>query len=86
MKILESVGVAPVVEKMVEIRLRWFWHVERILVDSVVRRLDQTERNQTITGRGRPRKTTRKVIKKILKINDLNRSMIHVIDIMIDWA
>jgi len=37
------VGVAPIVEKMVETRLRWFGHVERRLVDFVVRRVDQME-------------------------------------------
>ncbi|KAL5146025.1 Retrovirus-related Pol polyprotein from type-1 retrotransposable element R2 [Glycine soja] len=38
--IRERVGVAPIVEKMVENRLRWFGHVERRPVDSVVRRVD----------------------------------------------
>ncbi|KHN29913.1 hypothetical protein glysoja_014731 [Glycine soja] len=35
--IRERVGVAPIVEKMVENRLRWFGHVERRPVDSLVR-------------------------------------------------
>jgi len=39
----ERVGVAPTVEKMVENRLRWFGHVERRLVNVVVRRVDQME-------------------------------------------
>ncbi|KAL5136130.1 Exportin-4 [Glycine soja] len=69
------VGVAPIVEKMVENRLRWFGHVERRPVDSVVRRVDQMERRQTIRGRGRPKKTIREVIKKDLELNDLDRSM-----------
>ena len=51
--IRERVGVAPIVEKMVENRLRWFGHVERRPVDFVVRRVDQMERRQTIRGRGR---------------------------------
>jgi len=38
-------GVAPIVEKMVENRLRWFGHVERRPVDSVVR-VDQMEDSQ----------------------------------------
>ncbi|KAL5141766.1 Metal tolerance protein 6 [Glycine soja] len=46
--IRERVGVAPIVEKMVENRLKWFGHVERRPVDSVVRRVDQMERRQTI--------------------------------------
>ncbi|KAL5159011.1 Plant cysteine oxidase 3 [Glycine soja] len=65
--------VAPIVEKMVENRLRWFGHVERRPVDSVVRRVDQMERRQTIRGRGRPKKTIREVIKKDLELNDLDR-------------
>jgi len=40
---LERVGVAPIVEKLVENRLRWFGHVERRPVDVVVRRVDQME-------------------------------------------
>ncbi|KAH1255661.1 Retrovirus-related Pol polyprotein from type-2 retrotransposable element R2DM [Glycine max] len=74
--IRERVGVAPIVEKMVENRLRWFGHVERRPIDSVVRRVDQMERRQTIRGRGRPKKTIREVIKKDLEINGLDRSMI----------
>ncbi|KAL5146330.1 Craniofacial development protein 2 [Glycine soja] len=74
--IRERVGVAPIVEKMVENRLRWFGHVERRPVDSVVRRVDQMERRQTIRGKGRPKKTIREVIKKDLELNDLDRSMV----------
>ncbi|KAL5141886.1 hypothetical protein HKD37_09G025150 [Glycine soja] len=74
--IRERVGVAPIVEKMVENRLRWFGHVERRPVDSVVRRVDQMEKRQTIRGRGRPKKTIREVIKKDLELNDLDRSMV----------
>ncbi|KAL5163533.1 Sugar transporter ERD6-like 16 [Glycine soja] len=73
--IRERVGVAPIVEKMVENRLRWFGHVERRPVDSVVRRVDQMERRQTIRDRGRPKKTIREVIKKDLKLNDLDRRL-----------
>ena len=59
-----------------ENRLRWFEHVERRPVDSVVRREYQIERSQTVRERGRPRKTIREVIKKDLEINDLDRSMV----------
>ncbi|KAH1190658.1 Craniofacial development protein 2 [Glycine max] len=64
-------------EGVAEMRmLRWMWwfgHVERRPVDSVVRRVDQMERRQTIRGRGRPKKTIREVIKKDLELNDLDR-------------
>ncbi|RZB64914.1 hypothetical protein D0Y65_041114 [Glycine soja] len=81
--IRERVGVAPIVEKMVENRLRWFGHVERRPVDSVVRRVDQMERRQTIRGRGRPKKTIREVIKKDLEINGLDRRKLDLI--LIYW-
>ena len=42
--IRERVGVAFIVEKMVENRFRWFGYVERRSVDSVVSRVDQMER------------------------------------------
>jgi hypothetical protein len=63
--------VAHIVEKMVENRLGWFGHLERSIVDSVVRRLDQMEGIQIIRGRGRPRKTTRETVMKDLEINEL---------------
>ena len=44
-------GVAPIVEKLVENRLRWFWHVERRPVDVVVRRVDQMEESRVKRGR-----------------------------------
>jgi hypothetical protein len=66
--IRESIGVTPIVEKMVETRLRWFRHVERRLVDSVVRRVDQMESSQITRGRGRPGKIIRQNIEKDLEI------------------
>jgi hypothetical protein len=65
--IRESIGITPIVEKMVETRLRWFRHVERRLVDSVVRRVDQMESSQITRGRGRPGKIIRQNIEKDLE-------------------
>lgn len=56
--------------------LKWFDHVERRLVDSIVRRVDQIKGRQTARGRGRLRKTIRKTIKKYLNINELDRNMV----------
>ena len=53
--IREKVGVAPVVEKLVENRHRWFEHVEKRHVDAVVRRVDQMKKSQIKRGRRRPR-------------------------------
>jgi hypothetical protein len=61
--------VARIVEKMMETRLRWFGHVERRPIGSVVRRVDRMEGSQITRGRGRPRKTIRETIKKDLEIN-----------------
>lgn len=74
--IRKSVGVVPIMEKIVKNRLRYFWHVERRPVDFVVRRVYQMERRQTIRGMRIPRKTIRAVIKKELKINDLDRNIV----------
>lgn len=59
-----------------ENRLRWFGRVERRLLDFVVRRIYQMERGQIVRGRGRPKKTIREVIKKYLKLNNLDKSMV----------
>jgi len=53
--IREKVGVAPVVEKLVENRHRWFGHVEKRPVDVAVRRVDQMKKSQIKRGRRRPR-------------------------------
>jgi hypothetical protein len=58
--IRERVGIAPIVEKMMETKVRWFEYVERKPVNSVVTRLDQMEGSQIATCRGSPRKTIKK--------------------------
>jgi len=73
----EIVGLTHIVEKMVENRLKWFGHVERRLVDDVVRIVDQMEENQIKRGRRRSRKTIRKTIIKDLEINELNPIMVY---------
>ena len=75
--IREKIGVAPIVEKMVESRLRWFGHVWRRSVDAPVRRVDQMEDSPVVKGRGRPRQTIGHVVKRDLKINGLSMEQIH---------
>ena len=53
--------VEPIVETMVENRLTWFEHVERRLVNAVVRRVDQMKESQIRRGREH-RKTMRETI------------------------
>ena len=69
-------GVAPIVEKLVENRLRWFGQVERSPV-AVVRRVDQMEESQVKRGRGRPRKTIRETIRKDLEVNELDPNLVY---------
>jgi len=71
------VGVAPIVEKLVGNRLRWFGHVERRLVDAVVRRVDQMEESQVKRGKGRPRKTIRETIRRDLEVNVSDRNFVY---------
>jgi len=61
---------------MVETRLWWFGHIERRLVDYVVRIVNQMEGSQITRGRGRPRKTIREAIRKDLEINELEKDMV----------
>lgn len=63
MTILESIGITSIIVKMVENMFRWFGHVERRPVDSVVRRVNQIERMQTTRGKGRPGKIVRETIR-----------------------
>ncbi|QHO57433.1 TIR-NBS-LRR type disease resistance protein [Arachis hypogaea] len=75
--IRERVGVAPIVEKMVESRLRWFGHVRRRPIEHPVRRVDEMEDGQRAKGRGRPKKTIHEVVKRDLHVNGLSVDMIH---------
>lgn len=58
---------------MVETRLVRFKQVEKRYV---IRREDQMEGSQTARYRGKPKKTVRKTIMKVLKINKLDRNII----------
>jgi len=74
---LERVGVTPIVEKLIENRLRWFRHVERRPIDVVVRRVDQIEESQVKRSRGRPRKTIRETIRNDLEVNELDPNLVY---------
>ncbi|KAG5575703.1 hypothetical protein H5410_055837 [Solanum commersonii] len=54
--IWEKVGVASVVDKLREARLRWFGHVRRRCADAPVRRCEGLAIEGTRRGRGRPKK------------------------------
>lgn len=61
---------------MVETQLRWFRRVERRLVDSIVRRVDQMKGSQIAKCKGRLRKSIRQTIKKDFEIHELDRDII----------
>ena len=67
----ERVGIVPIVEKMIEARLRWFGHVWRKSVEASLRRVDQMKGSPVARDRGRPRKTIDETIKRDLNINVL---------------
>ncbi|KAF1880112.1 hypothetical protein Lal_00022241 [Lupinus albus] len=73
----EKVGVAPIVEKMVESHLRWFGHVWRRPVEALVKRVDQMEASPVPRGRGKLRKLIGEMIKKDLQLNALSMNMIY---------
>ena len=60
--IREEVGVAPIVEKLVEICLKWFGHVQRRLVEAPVRGVNQMVDYPITQKRGRPKKTIHETI------------------------
>ena len=74
--IRERVGVAPISEKMVENRLRWFGHVQRRPLDAPVRRVDQIIRSPIKRGRGRPRRTLGELIEQDLLVNNIPKGLV----------
>src|ERR1043165_9045496 len=62
--IRERVGVAPIEEKLVQHRLRWFGHIGRL------RRADNVKR-----GRGRPNLTWEEAVKRDLKDWAINKDL-----------
>ncbi|WMV55704.1 hypothetical protein MTR67_049089 [Solanum verrucosum] len=64
--IREKVGVASVVDKLREARLRWFGHVKRRCADAPVRRCEGLVVEGTRRGRGRPKKYWGEVIRQDL--------------------
>ena len=69
--IREWVGVAPITEKLVENRLRWFGHVQRRPINAPVRRVDETTWSPIKRGRERPRQTLSKLIERDLLVNNI---------------
>ncbi|KAG5611191.1 hypothetical protein H5410_022472, partial [Solanum commersonii] len=73
--IREKVGVASVVDKLREARLRWFGHVKRRGADAPVRRYEGLVVEGTRRGRGRPKKYWGEVIRQDLAQLHLTEDM-----------
>lgn len=52
----EKVEIVPIVENMVEYCIRWFGHVWRRHIETLVRRVDQMKPSPIVRGRERLRK------------------------------
>ena len=73
--IRNKVGVAPVVDKMREGRLRWFGHVQRRCADAPVRRCERMAVVGLKRGRGRPKKAWGEVIRQDMVLLQLTEDM-----------
>jgi hypothetical protein len=59
---------------MVETRPKWFQHGKRMPLDSIVRRVDQMEGSQIISGK----EDLEKLLRKNLEINELDRDIYKI--------
>jgi len=58
---------------MVKTRLKWYGHLKRIPINSIVERVNQMKNSQITSGRWIPVKTIRNIVKKDLEINELRK-------------
>jgi hypothetical protein len=65
--IRDKLGVAPIQEKLVQHRLRWFGHIQRRPPEASVRNSILSRLENTRRERGRSRLTWEKIIKRDLK-------------------
>ena len=75
--IWNRVGVAPIEEKIIETRLRWFGHVQRRPPEALVRKVDQMVFSPIRKCRGRSKRILVEVIKRNLWLNSIFESLIH---------
>ncbi|XP_065864081.1 uncharacterized protein [Euphorbia lathyris] len=71
-----KVGVTSIENKMRENRLRWFGHVRRRALDAPVRRTEEWQRDVVVRGRGRPKKTWRRVIESDMSLLGIEENMV----------
>ena len=74
-EIRNLVKVAPIEDKMREIRFKWFGHVKRRSVNALVRRCKRINTPVGKRGRCRPKKSLNEVIRNDLKVVGLTEDM-----------
>ena len=73
--IRDKLGVAPIEEKLVQHRLRWYGHVQRRPLDAPVRSGVLSRIENTRRGRGRPRLTWEEAVKRDLKAWNVSKEL-----------
>jgi hypothetical protein len=74
--IRDKLGVAPIQEKLVQYRLRWFGHIQRKPPEAPVRSGILSRPENTRRGEGRPRLTWEEAIKKDLKEWNISKELV----------
>jgi hypothetical protein len=74
--IRDRVGVAPIEEKIVQHRLRWFGHVQRRPPEAPVRSGVLDRVGSVRRGRGRPKLTWEEAVKRDLKEWDIPKELV----------
>ena len=74
--IREKLGVAPIEEKLVQYRLRWFGHIQRRPYDAPVRAGILGRAEGPKRGRGRPKMTWEEIIKRDLSNWSLSEELV----------
>ena len=73
--IRDKVGVAPIEEKLVQHRLRWFGHVQRRPSEAPVRSGILRQAVNIRRGRGRPHLTWEEAVKRDLKEWNISKEL-----------
>ncbi|KAJ7946136.1 Retrovirus-related Pol polyprotein LINE-1 [Quillaja saponaria] len=75
-EIRRKVEVAPIEKKMRENRLRWFGHIQRRPMDTVVKQGDMVQVPGVRRGKGRPKLTWGAVIEKDMAVLGINENLV----------
>ena len=78
--IRERLGVAPIEEKLVQHRLRWFGHIQRRPPEAPVHSGRIKRAKNVKRGRGRPNLTWEESVKRDLKVWNIDK------DLAMDWG